>query len=571
MGKTTLWRYGAEVAEDLGYRVLACAPTSDEAQLAFSVLSDLLAPVVEHVLGDLPGPQRRALEIALLLRESDGGPPDERAIAAAVASALRLSAREHPVLVACDDVQWLDGPSAHMLAYALRRLGDGDRVVVLLARRVENGVEATPVERALPEELLTRVPVGALSLGALSRLLRDRLDEPLPRSVLLRVHDASGGNPFYALELARALEGRTIASHEPLPVPGTLLGLLEDRLGTLPAGTLAVLEAAALLAEPTTPRLALATRRSRRALEPAVAAGVIELEGERVRFAHPLLAAAIVAGMGVQDRARVHRRLATTAPTLEERAYHLALGADRPDEGVAGAIQEAAGALVARGAPRLAAEFLDDAVRLTPTGNAAGLRRRLLAAGRAWYQAFDWERARERARRVLDDAPPGADLADALLLLVACHEDPGELKELILDEARDDPALRARAWTLLADHELNVDAERSLDTARRAVSDAELAGDEVLLAHALAALGVIETVLCVGTPREHLERGIEIERRVTGIDPASRRRRPSPSTPLRETSSTSLGTSSSAASRSPRRPGTTPSARTCCGSSRTSS
>ena len=74
-------------------------------------------------------------------------------------------------------------------------------------------------------------------MGALHRLLRDRLGTTLARPALRRVHEASGGNPFYALELVRALEssGGWIRPGHPLPVPETLEAILHERIEALPA------------------------------------------------------------------------------------------------------------------------------------------------------------------------------------------------------------------------------------------------------------------------------------------------------------------------------------------------
>ena len=103
-----------------------------------------------------------------------------------------------------DDVQWLDASSSSALAFALRRLAP-NQVLVLLARRLADGAQASQLERALAPERVQRLPVGPLSAGALHRVLRDRLGRPFARQTLLRIHERSDGNPFFALELARAL------------------------------------------------------------------------------------------------------------------------------------------------------------------------------------------------------------------------------------------------------------------------------------------------------------------------------------------------------------------------------
>ena len=205
IGKTTLWRAGIAAAEELGYRVLSARPAEAESQVSYAGLRDLLDPVIERALVDLPPPQRRALEITLLLRDAEVGAPDQAAIAFAVLGAFGGIAGT-PVLVAVDDVQWLDAASASVLAFAFRRLAAAP-AAILVARR-SGGREAAPLglDRAFPSELLRWLRLGPLSVGATHRLLRERLGVSFPRPALVRLHETSGGNPFYALELGRALE-----------------------------------------------------------------------------------------------------------------------------------------------------------------------------------------------------------------------------------------------------------------------------------------------------------------------------------------------------------------------------
>jgi len=124
IGKTTLWRWGLEQAETRGRHVLTCAAVSSEAKLAFTALRDLLARAFDEAAPRLPIPQRRALDVALLREEPEGAPPERGAVGAAFLSTLQVLAEDRPVLVAIDDVNWLDAASALVLAYAARRLRD---------------------------------------------------------------------------------------------------------------------------------------------------------------------------------------------------------------------------------------------------------------------------------------------------------------------------------------------------------------------------------------------------------------------------------------------------------------
>lgn len=76
------------------------------------------------MLPELSGPRRRALETPLLIEDESDQPVDARTLAVAVRDALQLLAEPEPILVAIDDVQWLDASSANALVFAVRRLSD---------------------------------------------------------------------------------------------------------------------------------------------------------------------------------------------------------------------------------------------------------------------------------------------------------------------------------------------------------------------------------------------------------------------------------------------------------------
>src|SRR4051794_18464870 len=182
VGKTTLWEHVVADATGRGARVLTARPASSDAVLGYAGLGDLLGDVFDEVSGALPAPQARALAVALLREDPAGAGPDRRAVAAAFLSALRVLARAGPVVVAVDDLQWLDPPSAHLLGYAARRL-TGDPVAFLLARRED------PERPSVDLGSAHVVPVGPLGLSAVHRLVLDRLGAPLPRPLLRRVHE----------------------------------------------------------------------------------------------------------------------------------------------------------------------------------------------------------------------------------------------------------------------------------------------------------------------------------------------------------------------------------------------
>jgi AAA ATPase domain len=239
MGKTTLWRAGIELADERAFGILVASPAAAETEMSFAGLSDLLAEVVDDVLPQLPSPQRRALEVALLVVDPVGAGSDQRAVAVALMNTFRALAANGPVLVAVDDVQWLDAASASVLGYAARRLRD-ERVGLLLTERTAAAAELPlELDRALSSERIASLRVGPLRLGATRGMLRQQLGLVLSRPALMRIHETSGGNPFYSLELARALEreGLDPRPGEPLRLPGALGGLARRRIAALPRDT----------------------------------------------------------------------------------------------------------------------------------------------------------------------------------------------------------------------------------------------------------------------------------------------------------------------------------------------
>jgi hypothetical protein len=195
IGKTALWKAGLAEATDRAYRVLVSRPIESEAQLAYAALGDLLAEVSDEEMGELPEPQRAALEVALLRREPEGQPL-QRAVALGALGVLRTIASDRPTVIGIDDVQWLDQESETVLAFVARRLKD-ERIGLIATRRSE-GSSTLPLdlEQAFVDSRLGRLRVGSLGREELDHLMVARVDAHLSEHSLERVHDRSGGNPF---------------------------------------------------------------------------------------------------------------------------------------------------------------------------------------------------------------------------------------------------------------------------------------------------------------------------------------------------------------------------------------
>jgi DNA-binding NarL/FixJ family response regulator len=504
IGKSALWRTGTATASARGYRVLSCAAAESETQLAFTTLRDLLADAFDEVSGELPPPQRHALAVALLREEPTSRPPQPANVAVAFLSALRSLASRTPTLLAIDDVQWVDDASVAVLQYALRRL-EAAHVDALLACRTADGTEPPPIREALAAlDGLQVLEVGPFSVGAVGRLLHERLGMTLPRPTLRRVHATSGGNALYALEIARAItETSTARTGEPLPLPGNLLQLVKQRVGSLPADTFDALAFASALSRPTLELVSAALGSDATApLEPAIRMEIVHTDGPAVRFSHPLFAASVYALAGLL-RPAIHARLADVVVDPEERARHLAHATEEPDVRVARLVAAGAARAFSRGAPAAAAELAAQARRLTPPEEPEAIWEQALAESEYAFAAGDSGRAAALLDDLAERTPPGPRHARLLSSQARLrHFDRNisasvVLQRRALEEVGDDSALRGEieeglAWGMLL---LRTDLVAASRHARSACALAEQRGDAAALAEGLAVTGLIDFVL----------------------------------------------------------------------------
>jgi DNA-binding CsgD family transcriptional regulator len=521
IGKTTMLQEAVRLGESAGFHVLRCRPAEAEARLGFASLSDLLEPVDHSVISTLPDPQRQAVEAALLRSAAGSAETASRAVAAGLLSILRRLAEQEPVLVAIDDAQWVDRASEAALAFALRRLEADLPIAAIVALRQGAGAEASPLGFGeLPEAHRERVVLGPLSLSAVYHVVHDRLGVVLPRPTLQRIEEASGGNPLLAVELARALveaEERP-GPGQPLPVPDEVAGLFAKRLAKLPERSRESLLAVALLSEPTVDLVERAlTSQAEEGLERALEAQLVEIRGDRVRFAHPLIGTAVASSALSARRRAMHRRLAEVVANDEERARHLALGSDGPDEAVASSLEDAAALAERRGASEDAAELLELALELTPEDVEATRRRRFMLA-RALVRAGDHSAATQLLDDLLGEGTAGPLRARALELRAqitwaasTAEDAEGYLTEA-LDYAENDEWLRARVLVTLA--RTTVDSAVCRDRSVTALDYLQSleTPDPALLSEALVALAGAEFYLDGGIPGEVVERALELER-----------------------------------------------------------
>jgi DNA-binding CsgD family transcriptional regulator len=447
--------------------------------------------------------------------------PTAHAVGLAVLTALRKCLSGGPVLVAIDDVQWLDEASLDALTFALRRLVSGPLAVLLAAR---SEAPADPLTAGAPppprrwRDLLAALP--AAQIIELAPLDIWQVQNLLPRTVTAaqarQVARQSRGNPFWALQIAADLD----AAQAPVP---QLARVLTERLASslntdaaevlatvAAAGRITVTEALAVLSHLADPPAAL---------DAAVLAGVVVETGDRITVAHPLIGAAAVESLPPGRRARIYQRLAAASSSPERYAQFTALAAGLgPDPRVADALEAAAAAAHARAANAAAAQFAAQAVLFTPELEAGALVRRRIRAGELMFLAGDVERSLEQLETLDTSALATPDLERALPLLVDMAEvvrgAPAAtcIVSRAVDAAGDDPRRRALVLAVASDFGYGVPGSKRA-AAVEAIRCAEAAGEVAapVLHRALINLVVAKVTGGEGLDTELLARAARME------------------------------------------------------------
>jgi DNA-binding CsgD family transcriptional regulator len=521
IGKTTVWEVALATAAERGFEVLSARPVAAEASLPLSGFGDLLLPVVGRAAGSLPPVQRHALEVALLLGDPTDAPADERTLGVAATALLRDLAADRAVLLAIDDLQWLDPSSARILAYALRRLA-GERIGLLVSRRGGTAEIVSDLETWADSERWDRLVLGPLSVAALHALLQDRLGRSFSRLAMVRIQAESRGNPYYALEIARAImrSGEMVGPGRPLPIPESLSGLTSERIATLPLATREALLLAALALEPPTFSL---LRRSgiedpEATLEPAVAEGIVGIQGDEVRFSHPLVASAVTSRASTERARATHAVLATVVESDQARAQHRARASAGPDAEAALDLDRAAAQARLRGAPIAAAELYELAANLTPPDDGERRFDRLHEAAACYFETGESQRAADLLEALIGAQPAGLGRASALQLLAQVRARSLSFVQALSlaaearAEADGDPTLAAGCELDLAFYAFCLgDLPAAVTHTRAALPYAEAAGLDALRAVAVACVSIAEFMLGQGWSAERMAEALALE------------------------------------------------------------
>lgn len=495
IGKTTLVRAATARASAAGLRVFAARPSAGELELPFVGLADLLAGVAPDAFVALPGPQRAALQAAVT-REGSAVTPDEHALARGLVELLEREAAANRVLVVIDDVQWLDRPTTAALTFALRRIGSVPLRVLAAAR----GPDVTLPLGLAEWKNVRGISPGPLSSLQLGTLIRRHQGTALSSARLKALRRTSGGNPLFALELARhasreGWDGR----------PPTLPAMMTERLQALEPSVRSAVTLAASALHPTCELLVRAGA-AEAELAKAVSAGILVPDGDRLVFTHPLLATAADGLLIDSERRRAHARLAGASADPVERGHHIARSVQGTDATAAEVVDVAAEAAAALGDHSGAAALLLRAAELSAASDGDREARATIEL----RLAGDATAAGELSRRLVARLPPGVPRARARRSLSADMTYTEAVAETgrALDDAAGDLAMTARLQLDMADHALGTCRLGAAVThATTALGLAEQAGDDAMAVQALSRLGFAQSMLGLGAT-DHARRAL---------------------------------------------------------------
>ena len=469
IGKSRLLAEARSMAAGRGLRVATARGLDLERDVPFGIVGDLLGPL----LAAAPAAERGRLldgQAALAAALFDPAAPavaDPSALTrglywltASLASSPAGDGQPAGLLLAVDDAQWADRPSLAFLVHLCARIEELPVAVVVATRTGEPATDEQALSwlRDRSDRWLMRPTV--LSRGAIGELARTQMPAAEP-SFIKACAEVTGGNPFLAWEVLRALRADGVApTARSVPavrslVPDSVLRSVLVRLARLgePAEKLA--RAVAVLGDRAPMRLArqLAGLEAVPAEEAAdrLAAANILAADEPLRFTHPLIATAVHADIPAFARARAHRQaadlLTADGGPAESIAAQFLLTRPDGDQQAVRVLREAAGQALLRGDPSAAAHLLGRALAEPPAPSQQG--RVLLELANARIELGDaGARQHIEAAIALLDRP--AERVEALAALGRLHFNLGthEAAARAMEEALgllepDSPALPA--------------------------------------------------------------------------------------------------------------------------------
>ena len=360
IGKSALLHAASRMAAGDGRTVLRATGVQSEARVPFAGLHQLLYPLTGR-FGLVPPPQRKALLAAFGC--GDGPALPVFVIAIAALELLADAAAGRGLLVAVDDLHWIDNATAQVLGFVARRIAS-EPIALLAATRP--GFEDPFTEAGLPARTLR--PLRRAQAERLVRRQHPDLDKRWRGWVL----EHAEGNPLALAELPLTASACQPGAEVCVPLTARLERSFTARVaGLSPPARSAVVVAAAAdrddFAEIAAAVTIAVPGSGADPLRPAVDAGVLVVSQAKVTFEHPLMRSAVYQSADADLRRRTHAAFAQVLDAQpERRAWHLAAASPVPDEAVAAQLERAAESAARRGAGTASVAAWEQAASLTP-------------------------------------------------------------------------------------------------------------------------------------------------------------------------------------------------------------
>ena len=404
-------------------------------------------------LGDEAMAELGAVLPALDRARRPGG-PDRARLFSAVTDLVAAVAKERPLLLVLDDLQWADDDTLLLVRHLLRRAGDAPVLVMAISRDhdLEPGHALADVVHSLDRDgWVRRLPLRGLDVAEVRELL-DHLNGPGDHArAARRLTAETAGNPFLVTELARA---GAAADTPGDAIPQSVQDLVTTRLDRLPPDAVELLRAGAVVGARFDLDIAACAAGLDEgplldAADAALASGlVVEQTDTTYRFPHDIVRRTLAAHLSGARRRSLHRRTADAIEELRAHdldahaailAHHTSAGADPAGDGRATLWARRASAQAAqRSAPAEAVRLCRQALAHLPPGD-GGLEAEVMTdLGVALLAAGD---------------PTGARTIGAGAALARRHDRPVVLARAALalaDAADERPELQPEARDLVA-------------------------------------------------------------------------------------------------------------------------
>src|SRR3954454_11518530 len=390
IGKTRLLAEARAQAPTYGMTTLSARGSELEREFPFGVARQLFE-------GALADPARRdrlfagAAEPARAVFESPspdptapagGDGPGDASFAALHALfwlAVNITA-DGPLLLAIDDLHWVDSPSLRFVAYLTRRLEGLPIAIATTLRTGEPPTDPALLAEVIQDPATAPVRPRPLTEAAVAELVRERLGEHADDTFCSACHRATVGNPLLLRQLLSALEGDGVEpgaanAHVVRDIgQGAVSRSVLLRLARLGPETTAVARAVAVLGEhadlPAIGSLAGIDEQAVAAASAALARTEILRPDRPLGFVHPLVQDAVSHDLPLGERELQHTQAAHILSDLgapaEQVAAHLLAVPRRGERWVSDLLQAAARDAMRKAAPESAVAYLRRALDEPP-------------------------------------------------------------------------------------------------------------------------------------------------------------------------------------------------------------